>query len=208
VRAAGRARDARGRAGTYHCLLLTTPCYVRPTYCLLPTYCLILLPYCSLLTCCLLLEQGKHHKGERGGGGGGGHSSFGSVGAKFVKSLKELMAELGSADAHFVRCVKPNAELVPLKLHGEDVVNQLRMSGMLDAVKLIQAGYPTRIPCEARTLTLTLTLTRRATPRASRTRPSTRATRASSHRRYDLSRPPSSPKYSPACATCGRTRTS
>ena len=46
------------------------------------------------------------------------------------------MAELGSADAHFVRCVKPNAELVPLKLHGEDVVNQLRMSGMLDAVKL------------------------------------------------------------------------
>ena len=93
-------------------------------------------------------EQGKHHKGERGGGSGG-HSSFGSVGAKFVKSLRELMAELGSADAHFVRCVKPNAELVPLKLHGEDVVNQLRMSGMLDAVKLIQAGYPTRIPYEA-----------------------------------------------------------
>ena len=35
-----------------------------------------------------------------------------------------------------------NPNQVPLKLHGEDVVNQLRMSGMLDAVKLIQAGYP------------------------------------------------------------------
>ena len=152
-------------------------------------------------------EQGKHHKGERGGGSGG-HSSFGSVGAKFVKSLRELMAELGSADAHFVRCVKPNAELVPLKLHGEDVVNQLRMSGMLDAVKLIQAGYPTRIPYEALAPTLALSLTRLATPRAYRTKPSTRATRASSRRRYSPFRPPSSPKFSPACATCGHTRTS
>ena len=43
----------------------------------------------------------------------------------------------------------PNPNQVPLKLHGEDVVNQLRMSGMLDAVKLIQAGYPTRTPNEA-----------------------------------------------------------
>ena len=45
-------------------------------------------------------------------------------------------------DAHFVRCIKPNPELVPQRLHGENVVNQLRMSGMLDAVRLIQAGHP------------------------------------------------------------------
>ena len=71
---------------------------------------------------------------------------FASVGAKFVKSLAALMSTLEQCDAHFVRCIKPNPELVPQKLHGENVVNQLRMSGMLDAVKLIQAGYPTRIP--------------------------------------------------------------
>ena len=74
--------------------------------------------------------------------------SFSSVGAKFVKSLKALMTELESSQAHFVRCIKPNQKLVPQEIHGEGVINQLRMSGMLDAVKLIQSGYPTRIPYE------------------------------------------------------------
>ena len=72
--------------------------------------------------------------------------SFSSVGAKFVKSLKALMAELQASQAHFVRCVKPNQKLLPQELHGEGVVGQLKMSGMLEAVKLIQSGYPTRIP--------------------------------------------------------------
>ena len=66
--------------------------------------------------------------------------SFASVGATFVRSLASLMETLGACEAHFVRCVKPNPELVPRKLHGESVANQLRMSGMLDAVALIQAG--------------------------------------------------------------------
>ena len=74
-------------------------------------------------------------------------SSFASVGAAFTRSLGALMQTLHACEgSHFVRCVKPNPELLPLKLHGESVSNQLRMSGMLDAVKLIQAGYPTRIP--------------------------------------------------------------
>ena len=42
--------------------------------------------------------------------------------------------------SHFVRCIKPNPGLLPRKLHGESVTSQLRMSGMLDAVTLIQAG--------------------------------------------------------------------
>jgi myosin VI len=33
-------------------------------------------------------------------------------------------------------------------LHGESVMNQLKLSGTLDAVRLIQAGFPTRIPYE------------------------------------------------------------
>ena len=45
-----------------------------------------------------------------------------------------------------MRCVKPNPELKPNKIHGVSVMEQLRMSGTLDAVRLIQAGYPTRIP--------------------------------------------------------------
>ena len=73
-------------------------------------------------------------------------SSFASVGDKFVKSLKGLMTELASSQANFVRCIKPNPELKPNKLHGVSVIDQLRMSGTLDAVRLIQAGYPSRIP--------------------------------------------------------------
>ena len=73
-------------------------------------------------------------------------SAFSSVGAKFVKSLRELMGGLEKAEAHFVRCIKPNPELKPNKIHGKSVMEQLRMSGTLDAVRLIQAGYPTRIP--------------------------------------------------------------
>ena len=76
-------------------------------------------------------------------------SSFASVGDKFVKSLKALMSELNNASAHFVRAIKSNPNLRPRELHGELVITQLKMSGTLDAVKLIQAGYPTRIPYDS-----------------------------------------------------------
>ena len=83
------------------------------------------------------------------GGGKKGGGTFASVGDKFVKSLGSLMAELQSLQAHFVRCIKSNPAKEPRVLHGASVIDQLRMSGTLDAVKLIQAGYPTRIPYES-----------------------------------------------------------
>ena len=60
-----------------------------------------------------------------------------------------LMTELQAGQAHFIRCIKSNPELQPKKLHGASVIDQLRMSGTLDAVRLIQAGFPTRIPYES-----------------------------------------------------------
>ena len=84
--------------------------------------------------------------GGKAGGKAASKSSFASVGDKFVKSLKALMEELFSSNAHFVRCIKSNPELKPHKMHGVSVMEQLRLSGTLDAVRLIQAGYPTRIP--------------------------------------------------------------
>ena len=73
-------------------------------------------------------------------------SSFGTVSSKFLKSLAELMAELNSSTAHFIRCIKPNDRFAPRELESVSVVSQLRLSGTLDAVRLIQEGYPTRIP--------------------------------------------------------------
>jgi myosin heavy subunit len=43
----------------------------------------------------------------------GGQASFSSVGDKFVKSLRALLEELESSQAHFVRCIKSNPELKP-----------------------------------------------------------------------------------------------
>ena len=94
-------------------------------------------------------EAAAQPTGAKGGKKGGAKSAFASVGDKFVKSLKSLMTELEASQAHFVRCIKSNPELAPKKMHGSSVIEQLRMSGTLDAVRLIQAGYPTRIPYEA-----------------------------------------------------------
>ena len=82
------------------------------------------------------------------GGGAGASSSFGTVGGKFLKSLSALMVDLRAADAHFVRCIKPNVLLQPRTLDGPFVLEQLRRSGVLDAVRALKQGYPTRLPFE------------------------------------------------------------
>jgi hypothetical protein len=56
---------------------------------------------------------------EGGGGKQKAQSSFASVGDKFVKSLRDLMTELQSSQAWFVRCIKSNPQLKPLLMNGE-----------------------------------------------------------------------------------------
>eukprot|EP00966_Prymnesium_polylepis_P305627 7062667-Prymnesium_polylepis.1 len=58
------------------------------------------------------------------------------------------MTDLQSTHAHFVRCIKPNLKLKPALLSPALVLGQLRASGTLEAVQLISASYPTRIPYE------------------------------------------------------------
>ena len=87
-------------------------------------------------------------KGAPAGGGTAAGGSFGTVGGKFLRSLSALMKDLRAADAHFVRCIKPNSLMKPRLLDGPSVVEQLRRGGVLDAVRAIQQGYPTRLPFE------------------------------------------------------------
>ena len=56
---------------------------------------------------------------EGGGGKQKAQSSFASVGDKFVKSLRDLMTELQSSQAWFVRCIKSNPQLKPKLMNGE-----------------------------------------------------------------------------------------
>eukprot|EP01043_Picozoa_sp_COSAG02_P009111 COSAG02_NODE_304_length_25204_cov_11.025095_17_plen_1285_part_00 len=69
-----------------------------------------------------------------------------SVGGRFLKQLGELADTLGNTSSHFIRCIKPNNAQVPLSFEGPKVVDQLRCSGMMEALKLMHEGFPTRCP--------------------------------------------------------------
>ena len=56
----------------------------------------------------------------------------------------QLVTLLNSVSSRFIRCLKPNPTLVPRVLHGEMVLVQMASSGLLEAVKLMQASYPSR----------------------------------------------------------------
>ena len=72
--------------------------------------------------------------------------TFNSVSRRFINDLDSLMSDLNATYAHFVRCLKPNLKLQPKILVPNLVLNQLRCSGTFEAVQLISASYPTRIP--------------------------------------------------------------
>ena len=68
-----------------------------------------------------------------------------SVGKRFTGNVKELLDELGSVRPFFIRCIKPNMEKVAKVFTVPLVLEQLRCSGLMGAVKLMQEAYPTRV---------------------------------------------------------------
>jgi len=68
-----------------------------------------------------------------------------SVSNKFRRQLDDLMQVLGDTDSRYIRCVKPNNEqrsdlfVTPL------VIEQLRYSGVFEAVQIRKQGYPFRL---------------------------------------------------------------
>jgi len=68
-----------------------------------------------------------------------------TVVAQFQSSLLELMETLNKSHPFFVRCIRSNAQKEPLEFDAELVLRQLRYTGMLETVKIRQAGYPSRI---------------------------------------------------------------
>lgn len=67
-----------------------------------------------------------------------------TVGSQFRKQLAELMATLGECQPHFIRCIKPNEQSVAGQMTPYYVVDQLRAGGVLEAVRIACAGFPTR----------------------------------------------------------------
>ncbi|EQC25795.1 hypothetical protein SDRG_16343 [Saprolegnia diclina VS20] len=68
-----------------------------------------------------------------------------SVVLKFKSELSTLLELLHATVPHFIRCIKPNDELDPTAFDDVRVVEQLRCSGVLEAVKISRSGYPVRM---------------------------------------------------------------
>jgi len=75
-------------------------------------------------------------------------AAFSSVSKRFVNDLNSLLGELQASKCAFVRCVKPNMEQQPKQFTQSMVLDQLRCSGVIEAVRVMQEAYPTRIPYE------------------------------------------------------------
>lgn len=68
-----------------------------------------------------------------------------TVTAQFQQSLHSLMDTLNQANPFFIRCIKSNANKVPNEFDNETVQRQLRYTGMLETVRIRQAGFNVRL---------------------------------------------------------------
>ncbi|CAN1185840.1 XI-K [Linum perenne] len=71
-------------------------------------------------------------------------SKFSSIGSRFKQQLQSLMETLNSTEPHYIRCVKPNNVLKPMIFENVNIIQQLRCGGVLEAIRISCAGYPTR----------------------------------------------------------------
>ncbi|CAL0321029.1 unnamed protein product [Lupinus luteus] len=86
-------------------------------------------------------------------------SKFSSIGSRFkvlffsysssvnlwaLLQLQQLMETLNSTEPHYIRCVKPNNLLKPAIFENMNIMQQLRCGGVLEAIRISCAGYPTR----------------------------------------------------------------
>ena len=69
---------------------------------------------------------------------------FSSVSSRFSKQLSELMISLQEMEPHYIRCIKPNKSSVPMEFENSSVLQQLRCGGVLEAVRISCAGYPSK----------------------------------------------------------------
>ncbi|XP_037884641.1 myosin heavy chain 95F isoform X2 [Glossina fuscipes] len=75
-----------------------------------------------------------------------GKLNFISVGSKFKTQLGELMEKLEMNGTNFIRCIKPNSKMVDREFEGGLALAQLKCSGTISVLELMEHGYPSRVP--------------------------------------------------------------
>ncbi|KAI7734854.1 hypothetical protein M8C21_008792 [Ambrosia artemisiifolia] len=91
---------------------------------------------CSFVACLFTTSSDESSKS----------SKFSSIGTRFKQQLQQLLETLSSTEPHYIRCVKPNNLLKPAIFENHNVLQQLRCGGVLEAIRISCAGYPTRKP--------------------------------------------------------------
>eukprot|EP00736_Rhodelphis_marinus_P011117 Rmarinus@m.122 len=69
---------------------------------------------------------------------------FRSVGSHFQKQLMALEDDLDLTVPNYIRCIKSNQNQRPADFDDAKIAEQLRASGMIEVVKLMHSGFPTR----------------------------------------------------------------
>jgi len=90
-------------------------------------------------------EEHEKSESKRKPGRGKAKKKKLSIGGGFAKQLRLLMKALESTRPFFIRCVKPNLAKKPSMWVDVLVTNQLEAGGLIQALKIIKMGYPTRV---------------------------------------------------------------
>ena len=85
------------------------------------------------------------HGASASAGGAKGKSHKTTVSKKFKESLDDLMGSLSTKQATFVRCLKPNESQKPDKFDCPLLLNQMKYSGLFEAIQIRKAGYAVRM---------------------------------------------------------------
>lgn len=64
-----------------------------------------------------------------------------TVGGEFRRQLRHLREKINHMTPHYVRCLKPNDELVADQFNKAAITEQLRSGGILEAVRVARAGF-------------------------------------------------------------------
>jgi len=75
----------------------------------------------------------------------GGNRQKSNIAQKLQDHLAFLLKHINATDRHYIRCIKPNREMMPLKMDWIAAVAQLRCSGVVTAVVTSHSAYPDRL---------------------------------------------------------------
>jgi len=71
-----------------------------------------------------------------------------SISKQFQNQLKDLLQTINQTIPHYIRCLKPNDKNKPDTFQNNQIIDQLKYSGVLEAIKISRYGYPIRMTHE------------------------------------------------------------